>query len=695
MVRGPNGNMYNPNELPSNLRMAKPPMPRRATAAEFENQRVAPFSRAVFADDYALKPSDFGYASNEMGMSPPPLGLTNNRGYGNGAPSINDGYIGIQGGFDDYGNINGSRAARDMIMQQRGAMPNPNQINNNPLTLPTAPSTGPSNTAAYGGLALGGLLSGDLTGALQGAAGYYAGQEGIEGALGAGTAGFNLSEQLGQRASDATQFKPFGVTSSLANVQAGANGGLNVNLSPQQQALQGQLMGGAGQLAGNLGGQYNQVAGQIGSNAYGQAQNFLGRAGQFDPSIAGQRGAMGGLFGQQQAEYGQPTGMEGITQAGLSGALGQLGAAGQPADLQSLRSQYGNLAQQAGQGLMMSPEQRQGDIYESIRATQRPEEQRQNLALEERLLGQGRLGISTDAYGGTPEQLAMAKAQAEAGNSASLMARQQAMAEGQQAMQNAQSLTGMTADLAQVGSGLETEGISRGTTLANLGMTGTQASNQMNQQQLQNLMALQGADQSAAGVQQQLQQGNFNLGQGMFGLGNQASMLRGQLQGQDLQNMQAMMASGYQPQQQALNMFGSGLSAAELAQRGQQRGAELQAIAGGQGVESYMSGANMANLLQQQQMQGLMSSAFGQAPTMQEQLINRFLNPDGGMLTNEGGLVNQGLDWVADKFGGLFGGSSPSNYGGQPVTSTNINASKVGTGSGLPAGYGTDYSNYA
>jgi hypothetical protein len=207
------------------------------------------------------------------------------------------------------------------------------------------------------------------------------------------------------------------------------------------------------------------------------------------------------------------------------------------------------------------------------------------------------------------------------------MARQQSMAEQQQAMQNAQSLTGMTSDLAQVGSGLEA-------------------------QQLQNIMALQGADQSAAGIQQQLQQGNFNLGQGMFGLGNQASMLQGQLQGQDLQNMQAMMAAGYQPQQQALNMFGSGLSSAELAQRGQQRGAELQAIAGGQGVESYMSGANMANLLQQQQMQGLMSSAFGQAPTMQEQLINRFLNPDGGMLTNEGGLVNQGLDWLSNKFGG-------------------------------------------
>ena len=551
------------------------------------------------------------------------------------------GRVSIQGGQDDNGYIYGSRP------EHYGLPPS-----NAPLTLPSAPSTGPSNTAAYGGLALGGLLSGDLTGALQGAAGYYAGQEGIEGALGAGTAGFNLSEQLGKRASDATQFKPFGVTSNLANVQAGANGGLNVNLSPQQQALQGQLMGGAGQLAGNLGGQYNPMVGQMGNQAYGQAQNFLGRSGQFDPSVAAQRGAMGGLFGQQQSEYGQPTGMEGITQAGLSGALGQLGSAGQPSDLQGLRSQYGQLAQQAGQGLMMSPEDRQADIYSSIRATQRPEEERQRLALEERLLSQGRLGISTDAYGGTPEQLAMAKAQAEAGNTASLMARQQSMAEQQQAMQNAQSLTGMTSDLAKVGSGLESEGISRGTTLANLGLTGTQASNQMNQQQLQNLMALQGADQGAAGVQQRLQQGNFNLGQGMFGLGNQASMFQGQLQGQDITNMQNMMNAGYQPQQQALNMFGSGLSSAELAQRGQQRGAELQAVTGGQGIESYMQGANMANLLQQQQMQGLMSSAFGQAPTMQEQLINRLLNPNSGMLTNEGGVVNQAINRVRDKFGG-------------------------------------------
>ena len=411
----------------------------------------------------------------------------------------------------------------------------------------------------------------DLTGGWGGDAARIAGaygisREGEKSAREAGQLGYSQMNALGQKASDATQFKPFGVTSNLANVQAGPTGGLNVNLSPQQQALQSQMFGSAGQLAGNLGGQYNPLAGQIGSNAYGQAQNFLGRAGQFDPSIAGQRGAVGGLFGQQVGGYGQ----------------GQ--------DIQSLRSQYGGLAQQAGQGLMMSPEQRQGDIYESIRATQLPEEQRQNLALEERLLGQGRLGISTDAYGGTPEQLAMAKAQAEASNTASLMARQQAMAEGQQAMQNAQSLTGMTANLAQVGGGLES-------------------------QQLQNILGLQGADQGAAGFQQGLQQGNFNLGQGMFGLGNQASMLQGQLQGQDLQNMQAMMAAGYQPQQQALSMFGSGLQSSELAQRGQQRGAELQAQLGQTGSEALMQGEDLANRLRQQMLTGALSTASGVDPT--------------------------------------------------------------------------------
>jgi hypothetical protein len=72
---------------------------------------------------------------------------------------------------------------------------------------------------------------------------------------------------------------------------------------------------------------------------------------------------------------------------------------------------------------------REQDIYDRIRATQLGEEERQRLALEERLASQGRLGVQTAMFGGTPEQLALAKAQEEAQARASLAAIQQAQAE--------------------------------------------------------------------------------------------------------------------------------------------------------------------------------------------------------------------------------------------------------------------------
>ena len=50
-----------------------------------------------------------------------------------------------------------------------------------------------------------------------------------------------------------------------------------------------------------------------------------------------------------------------------------------------------------------------------MHAAQRPEEERQRLALEERLAAQGRLGTSSAAYGGaTPELLALSAAEREA-----------------------------------------------------------------------------------------------------------------------------------------------------------------------------------------------------------------------------------------------------------------------------------------
>ena len=52
-------------------------------------------------------------------------------------------------------------------------------------------------------------------------------------------------------------------------------------------------------------------------------------------------------------------------------------------------------------------------IFDRIMAAQEPGRERARLALESRLLGQGRLGTRTSMFGGTPEQLALSKAQEE------------------------------------------------------------------------------------------------------------------------------------------------------------------------------------------------------------------------------------------------------------------------------------------
>jgi hypothetical protein len=508
-------------------------------------------------------------------------------------------------------------------------------------------------------------LGGMVPSLLQAGGSYYAGKEGIKAAQRAGQMGYDLAQGLGQRAFEQSQFRPFGVTSNLANIGTNAEGGVDLRLSQPQQRLQNQLLGGAQAAASTLGGAYDPRAGQIGGAAYGQAQQQLGQVGAIDPSIAAQRGAVGGLFGQTLGQMGQPTGFEGVTQAGLGGAQAQLGRASQPADIEALRSQYAGLAGAAGQGLLTSPEARQADIYEAIRATQTPEEERQRLATEERLLSQGRLGLSSAAYGGaSPELLAQETARQEAMARAGLSARQQALAEQQQEMATATGLTGLASNLAGLSSDLETAGIGRGATLANVGLAGAQAGRGFEQQDLANLLQLQQADIGAAGQQQALQQGRLGLGTGLFGLGTQASQLPSQLRAADIANMQQMMATGYLPQQQALGLFGAAELPSQLAMKGQLGGTELQAQAARSGLESYMQGANMANLLQQQQLQGMLSSVVGQQMTPQERLINEILGGnanagDGSLLSSLGVGEGDTPDWIksiGDALG--FGGGN-------------------------------------
>ena len=139
-----------------------------------------------------------------------------------------------------------------------------------------------------------------------------------------------------------------------------------------------------------------------------------------EPSLAGQQEQLqaltGGLIGGMG---GVAPDVSGIQQQALGGVGGFL------------------------TGAMAPMAQREADVYERIRATQRPEEQRQQLALEERLAAQGRTGLRTAQFGGSPEQLALAQAQEEAKARASLGALGQAQAEQLQQMGLAESMFGL------------------------------------------------------------------------------------------------------------------------------------------------------------------------------------------------------------------------------------------------------------
>jgi hypothetical protein len=142
----------------------------------------------------------------------------------------------------------------------------------------------------------------------------------------------------------------------------------------------------------------------------------------------------------------------------------------------------------------------------------------------------------------------------------------------------------------------------------------------------------------------------LGLGTGLFGLGTQASQLPSQLQGADIANLQQMMAAGYLPQQQALSMLSASQVPAGYADIARRTGTELATQMGLGGLEARLQAEDLANRLQLQQGEAILGSLFGQQATVQEQLINRILNPDGAALEGMEGLLTGGLEWLAGKF---------------------------------------------
>ena len=240
---------------------------------------------------------------------------------------------------------------------------------------------------------------------LQAGAGYAMGEKGIESAREIGQRGYEEAMGLAEEAAGMAKFQPFTVTTGLGTTTTTPTGGLDIGLSPEQQALQTQLMG--------------------------QARGLFGQVG-IDPSTA------------------------------------------------------------------------QADLYEQMRAVQRPEEERQRLALEERMLSQGRLGLQSAAYGGSsPELLAQETARQEAMARANLAARQQAMGEQAQALTAATGLLGAGYSPQQQA----LDALARGTQVAGLAdigrRTGAELFGRLGQSGVEAL--IQGEDLASRLQQQQMQ----------------------------------------------------------------------------------------------------------------------------------------------------------------------------------------------
>jgi len=435
---------------------------------------------------------------------------------------------------------------------------------------------------------------------LSGAAGYYNQDKASQAALELGERGAQEAARLGTETATMAEFKPFTVRTGLGTATTTPEGGFGLALDPRQQAIQ--------------------------DTAFGSAYGFMSGIGQ-DP--------MSQLLGGQALQAYQGLGPSALTGMGVSGYQNVGQDPMQREILAQARERFQDIGTDPRQQELLSradtafgqafgdSSQAQADIYSQLRAAQQPEEERERLALEERMLAQGRLGVSSSAYGGSsPELLAQAKALEEARASASLTARQQANKEQQQAYERGLGLLGEA-------SGMRAQELEEATGLLGAGYT-------PEQRELARAQAQFGA----------------GMTQDKFDLMKASGLLEASYipRTQDLAMAQSLFGIGYTPQQQMLEALGLGTKTAGLSDIGRRTGAELFGQLGQTGLETLMQGAELAQGLEASKRQSLTEALLGRQPSMQEQLLANYLKvpvPQGG-----GGM----LGGLGDFLGGLFGG---------------------------------------
>ena len=279
------------------------------------------------------------------------------------------------------------------------------------------PASGSYDTTDYAS-----LLGGAYTGGLAGAAAGVGVNESVARMTALGEAGVTDYANLAKTATEGINFTPYTLTSSVGTTQQTAPGVITQSLTPGQQSN----VNAATTLQGDL---YNQTL----------------------PDTSG------------------------IVNQALTGAnTGLLNVGANQQDLEALRAGYGTAAQGMTGMLGGSTTDMANTLFTQQQAMRSPEQQRQALELENRLRAQGRLGTSTAAYGGTPEQLAMAKAvqEQQASDAYTSMTQAEQMATSQQA--RALGLGNATSDLAQIQQKLTTGDIANAQGLFNIGSDAAQ-----------------------------------------------------------------------------------------------------------------------------------------------------------------------------------------------------------------------------
>jgi hypothetical protein len=455
--------------------------------------------------------------------------------------------------------LNKENSPANMLGGAQG--PNMNNTNNFNFTPSGIDASGSYNTSDWLSV-LGGLATGGITGAASGA--------GVNDAIARlqalGQSGMTDYTNLAKTATEGINFTPYTLTSALGTTKQTAPGVISQELTPQQQA--------------NV-------------NAAQQQQASLYGAAVPDTS--------------------------GISQGAFTGAQSQLGqvGAGQE-DLAALRAGYGTAAQGMTGMLGGSTTGMADQLFQQQQAMRSPVQQRQQLELENRLRAQGRLGTSTAAYGGTPEQLAMAKAVQE--------------------QQSADAFNSMT------------------------------QAEQMATSQQARALGLGSATSTLAQAQQALRQGDIANAQGLFNIGSAAAQLPQQMQGQNIAQAgqlqsQALAPAAAQLQQAQL----AGTMGQQRAQTGYQAGG-LFASTAGAGLQERLTAESAAAALRGKQYTsalGALANKGGQsgtnANTIQKAMDagikkvgDELFDAGGRLLGKAGDLIGEGASALWDGFGNIF-----------------------------------------